>query len=584
MGGLLGAEVALLPPYSPTSSQKFRHRILGTINFDCPFLGLHPGVIFSGIGSLFRSTPDMSVPQSPDIRTENLEMRPTPGRNDKFHGSSVSPSVDLEELQSQESLYSDSGTNLTPAISANYCSANSPQSLLSPTVSRDPNYNPPFINDAVSQVRTGWDAAIHFVSKHSDGLTTATKSYVTSHFEFGGCLADYKGLKKRYSRIRLLEDFTTHHPTRIRFVNYYTASTGRLKKTKSAMQINSGLQSCQLQCSKESTEQEMQDMSVSRVEYQSPNVTPRISIEEHHDGNIYPKPHQDLDDPLSTTNDQSLINNLAIPGAFPELNNMEAASVRETNSEEDYKKTSISDTNPIEVVSVADKEREEEDQRASNSMDAAVGIKSGLAEELAAISLNPETEMGISLPPLPPPPKPPSEFRPEIYADKDVRQLAHKEYARQNKDYIRSLKSHAKALKDREKLIQKRVKAAEKAKDKPPKLVKTEKSKVKKDAQRENPQTLQPSTPTPVSQTPLYLDPISPSKPPTTNPEKPPRDKKFCMLPPKLNNQPDPCWVRIYMRGVDEVGAHCGLFFVGEHYKALVSDVGSRIKQWVEER
>ncbi len=35
------------------------------------------------------------------------------------------------------------------------------------------------------------------------------------------------------------------------------------------------------------------------------------------------------------------------------------------------------------------------------------------------------------------------------------------------------------------------------------------------------------------------------------------------------------------MEGVDEVGAHCGLFFPGEHYERLVGDVGSRIVGWV---
>src|SRR4051794_11855525 len=58
MGGILAAEVALLPPRSPATGQPFRHRILGTIGFDTPYLGMHPGVIVSGIGSLFRPAPE----------------------------------------------------------------------------------------------------------------------------------------------------------------------------------------------------------------------------------------------------------------------------------------------------------------------------------------------------------------------------------------------------------------------------------------------------------------------------------------------------------------------------------------------
>ena len=63
------------------------------------------------------------------------------------------------------------------------------------------------------------------------------------------------------------------------------------------------------------------------------------------------------------------------------------------------------------------------------------------------------------------------------------------------------------------------------------------------------------------------------------------RDKKFCMLPPTLSNgERDPCWPRVFMEGVDEVGAHCGLFFAeNPHYETLVGDVGERIESWIRE-
>jgi len=65
---------------------------------------------------------------------------------------------------------------------------------------------------------------------------------------------------------------------------------------------------------------------------------------------------------------------------------------------------------------------------------------------------------------------------------------------------------------------------------------------------------------------------------------KPKRDKKFCMLPPTdSHGRPDPTWFRVYMEGVDEVGAHCGLFFVSDTYERLVGDVGARIEEWVRE-
>jgi hypothetical protein len=64
---------------------------------------------------------------------------------------------------------------------------------------------------------------------------------------------------------------------------------------------------------------------------------------------------------------------------------------------------------------------------------------------------------------------------------------------------------------------------------------------------------------------------------------KPKRDKKFCMLPPEYGGKRDKCWIRVYMEGVDEVGAHCGLFFPGPQYESLVGDVGARVEQWVHE-
>lgn len=66
--------------------------------------------------------------------------------------------------------------------------------------------------------------------------------------------------------------------------------------------------------------------------------------------------------------------------------------------------------------------------------------------------------------------------------------------------------------------------------------------------------------------------------------EKPKKDRKFCILLSKgLNGERDPAWIRVYMEGVDEVGAHRGLFFSNKpHYEKLVSDVGAKIQEWVE--
>lgn len=62
--------------------------------------------------------------------------------------------------------------------------------------------------------------------------------------------------------------------------------------------------------------------------------------------------------------------------------------------------------------------------------------------------------------------------------------------------------------------------------------------------------------------------------------DKKKRDRRFCCLP---SDKHDKCWVKVEMIGVDEVGAHCGLFFVGEAYERLVGDVAARMEEWVGE-
>src|ERR1700712_4588051 len=89
MGGILSAEVALQAPNSPATGKPFRHRILGTISFDTPFLGMHPGVVVSGIGSLFRPAPDPQGAKSPAIPSGTT----TPSLDASASSSSYAPST-----------------------------------------------------------------------------------------------------------------------------------------------------------------------------------------------------------------------------------------------------------------------------------------------------------------------------------------------------------------------------------------------------------------------------------------------------------------------------------------------------------
>ena len=120
MGGLLAADVALL----------FRHRIIGVLNFDVPFVGMHPGIIKAGLGSIFTKVP----PPQDQILTS-----PTQGSKPSRMSTIFNPK---------------------PA---------------------DPNYNPSFANDVHLPVRKGLDNALHWFNKHSNNIKEAGKGLVKSH-------------------------------------------------------------------------------------------------------------------------------------------------------------------------------------------------------------------------------------------------------------------------------------------------------------------------------------------------------------------------------------------------------------------
>lgn len=574
MGGILATEVALLPPYSRGNAEKFRHRILGTINFDTPFLGMHPGVVVSGIGSLFRPAPKFSDSQLSAVTTGDSELNPMPAGSEVSPGPSFQPpSADSASVQtSNNSTFAKSSADLTRVTSANASSANTSQLLLSPVVScQDPNFNPRFVNDMPTPVRKGWDGAIHFMTKHSDGLNQAAKSYVTSHLEFGGCLADYKGLKNRYSRVRSLDDIDPHqgnHATRVRFVNYYTASTGRPKRIKPLPPSERTAQLSHSVDPEEHIERELQDLSLSFNGSSSLPRSPRTSVEEHQDSEKFLKSYKDSDEHASVVSSRCSLTDMTTSDVASEMELLDA-------------------------VPTIDDENDDNTMRINNSNSQLTSdIVSFTASTVSAPSNNDKlgaegqvkVETDLLLPPLPPSPKQPPVFSPSSYTDKDARNLARKEFSRQNKAYMQALKDHEKAIRDREKLIEKRAKAARKVSEKENKLNEKENLKAKREEAKLKSRPALPA---------LNSDMVggggdslesSSDNRRLTGSDATKRDKKFCMLPPKINNQVDPCWVRVFMRDVDEVGAHCGLFFVGDQYEWLVSDVGNRIKEWVQER
>lgn len=155
-----------------------KHRILGLVNFDVPFLGLHPRVIPTGLMS--------SMPRK-EVSAED------------------------ELAEEQESL------GLDPAYK--------------PTAP-NPNFDPPFKNDVRLVDRGFFKGMMHFVNKNTDNLSRSIFNRIVSPVKFANCVNNYSELRRRYRRLMELEA-AEYSPGRVRFVNYYTSSTGRRKtKTK----------------------------------------------------------------------------------------------------------------------------------------------------------------------------------------------------------------------------------------------------------------------------------------------------------------------------------------------------------------
>ncbi|KAL9039578.1 MAG: hypothetical protein Q9180_002444 [Flavoplaca navasiana] len=521
MGGLLAAEVALLP-LDHNSRIPLRHRILGTINLDVPFLGIHPGIVASGITSFFRKAPDQleeakSSSQAPLITSSPSE--------------AVSDQSALSAAQTGDTSVSNtSASSSTAAPSIGSLSIGSP----------DNSSRPP---EAMDSKQSKLSRALYFINKHSDGLTKATKSYLTSHIEFGSCLVDYKGLMTRYSAVRALDD---NPQARVRFINYYTASTGHNKKSKPADSADNRAQPIAPEDLRPSTQQDNRDLALD-TNFQ--DTSPRAS-----NGGC---------DRGST--DSSVISSKDISDNEP--TDLGGENMTEVPDPSLANLTNPPNREPPEIPSSL----------------TAFATK----DEATVLSSLPSADL---LPPLPDPPaKPPSLDR-SIYLDKDALKLASREHDRALKTYNRLLRDRDKAIKDRRKLLDKRAKAAGKeARDGGRKAAKqkagpNEKGPSPLGLNDDHGDGIEKATPEPQpnpdTPPPSINKPSSSTAARSPKPPKPLKYRPFCLLP----HQHDSTWIRIVMRDTDEIEAHCGLFDrEGEHYEGFVTAVVERIAAWIEE-
>lgn len=457
---------------------------------------------------------------------------------------------------------------------------------------QDPNFDPPFFNDVQFVDRGWWKNVAHFAKKHyNDGLFSSTYQHLTSHLEFGSCLADYPGMNNRYNKIRRLEDVdelrqggsSGSRVARVRFVNYYTVSTGIPKEEPGKP--------------KRADTHLRPEVPASRVSSRagSGTSTPRISVSDYSDEER-PQSMQLLD-PVPCADSEPEQDEVAEP--HTSKNNSKGKTPTSANGEQatiDGSSEGQENTGAEASASSGPNGQDDENDEFTNDLPA--------------------------IPDAPDAPEPP-DF--ERFADKDARKQAEKEFKRIQKTYDQAVKNREKAIKERHKLVEKRRKKAQKEADKRTKDEEKRLAKEQKDATQKKAKELRAESDAEASaadasarkqvvtqaqaqalerqltdlalhdpDADLSSPPLSPEATTTTTHrgavaegedemKNSKKLRKFCMLPPKANGARDPCWVKVYMKGVDEVGAHCGLFFNGPHYEKLVGDVGGMIVGWVQE-
>ncbi|KAK4179179.1 hypothetical protein QBC36DRAFT_84770 [Triangularia setosa] len=497
MGGLLAADIVLLPKQGapPNGGPPFRHRILGSISLDAPLLGLHPGIVVSGIASLFRPSPG---PPSAFDRSSLDSVIPR----------DIAPSPPSGRLSPEVSIYEQIRT---PSGAASAALGQFPFPSPSAASRPDPTYNPTFFND-VAFIDRGWLKNIaHFAQKHKqENLFEAAAAHIVSHLEFGGCLADWNGLKSRYKRLRQLEDIDdiahSELGPRVRFVNYYTVSTGILKKPRKSSTptpVNSLL--------RPSTSSPMQ----------SGVSTPRISIEDH-----------------------------------SEAGRAEVLQILEP--------TPIAEEEPL-----AEEEPAEKEETLLTAPTPSASHPSSQAEE--------------DLPPIPDQPTTPTPPDLDSLPDKESRKSAEKAYKLTKKTYEEAVKTRNKAVKTREKAVAKMAKEAEKQQKLAEKEAEKQAKAEQKAYEKEQKQLQKEQERQQQSKLHKIISPTPPNEEDDNDEQQEGKRRlgKFCLLP---REKDDECWIQVYMQDVDEVGAHCGLFFdTAPHYERLVGDVGERVVSWVRE-
>ncbi|KAG5954210.1 hypothetical protein E4U58_000148 [Claviceps cyperi] len=555
MGGLLAAEVVLMSNRSPSRLQLLKHRILGIIAMDAPLLGLHPGIVISGLASLFQSSPKVDSQQRSPETTQELE---------SLHAVD-SPSSSINYLSSVDS-----------ASGYTHMEASTPtQSLRQPN---DPYFDPPFHNDAPFREHSFLKRLINFTAKHKpEGLLTALGNHINSHLEFGGCLADYRGLHIRYDRLRALEDveemnvLSNGYPasahTRVRFVNYYTLSSGRPKSPKLEL-----------------ARHEEPDTSILAARW---NAQGGRECSQESDGkaggNFLVLASKAALFDAGANDEKACFDDVAsdiVSLAIESHDNTDlphVASTDEGQADTDpaplgltsTKSGQLPDTIPLNLTPMAMQVLELQPLTDDDDED---------HQTLLATPATPATQDPppiLDLPAIPEPPEPPILPDPSQFSDKDAKRQAKREAKRLQKAYDQAIKDGNKAIQERERLVQKKCKKALREAEK------KRQNEQRENLRREKVEKMQVAAPVdgPGHVVSEVGEKMEMEKEEEKKKEK--KLKRFVCLPSAKNGVRDQTWLDVYMEDMDEVSAHCGLFAPGPHYDKLVGDVGMRIAGWV---
>lgn len=496
MGGILAADVILMPDYNPYGQQLFKHRILGHVSLDCPFLGLHPGIIVSGIQSLFKPAPQPQEPPAPDnTSTYHLEALNSPGTSVASPGTS---SVNLTPSQSSQAGYA-------PSISSTSSSA---PSAFAPA---DPFFNQPFFNDAAFREQPFVRRMLHFASKYrSEGLVQAAVKHMGSYLEFGSCLADLTGLEARYCRLRALEDVDELQPfgpgkdprsptTRVRFVNYYTLCTGRPKTPKpgtpetesSEEDAETGVSSQIDGFHNETPTDENNSLGPKSPPLLETDETdekahlkanfdshrPSITIEDHDQKGkslaIYPPPGQSSGSKAPES--RGFENATNEDGVSPLCSDMNGLSMQFLDPIPMEEPSPIEEPSHMNEHTFKDQPTPIDDSTPSEPRDSiTTHTRSSIDQDFE-----------LDLAPVPNEPAQPDLPDLSLYTDKDARKQAEREAKRLQRAYDQAVKDRTKAIREREKIIDKRRKKALKATEKLAKEALKEAEKLEKDALKE---------------------------------------------------------------------------------------------------